>query len=199
MKTLRCYPRLTSRRRRRWGGDEQGQSLLEFAIAAVALFTLVCGILEFSRYLYTYHFVSEATREATRYAAVRGYTFNGTSCTVYTPTGPGFFDCAATNTNVTNYVVSLAPTGINQTASAWVTSSTCSAASVTSPTVSTCWPETTPDSPSTVVTACASHSNSPGCYVQVEISYPYQFMIPFLPGGASTHTISSTSEEVIQQ
>jgi len=41
--------------------------------------------------------------------------------------------------------------------------------------------------------------NVPGCLVQVAVSYPFHFMLPFVPRSASAWTISSTSAMVIQQ
>jgi len=41
--------------------------------------------------------------------------------------------------------------------------------------------------------------NSAGCLVDVEVSYPFEFMLPFLPKSASTWTVSSTSLRVILQ
>jgi hypothetical protein len=38
---------------------------------------------------------------------------------------------------------------------------------------------------------------SPGCLVDVEESYPYKFLFPFLP--KSTWTIASTSQMVVLQ
>jgi Flp pilus assembly protein TadG len=51
---------------------ERGTSTIEFALGASLLFTLVCGILTTCFALYTYNIVSEAAREAARFAIVRG-------------------------------------------------------------------------------------------------------------------------------
>jgi Flp pilus assembly protein TadG len=51
---------------------ERGTTAVEFAICAVLLLTLIFGIMDFSRCLYAYHFLSKSAREATRYAIVRG-------------------------------------------------------------------------------------------------------------------------------
>jgi Flp pilus assembly protein TadG len=51
---------------------ERGTSTIEFALGASLLFTLVCGILTMCFALYTYNIVSEAAREAARFAIVRG-------------------------------------------------------------------------------------------------------------------------------
>jgi hypothetical protein len=53
---------------------QRGSSLVELAFVLVFLLTVLFGIIDFSRALYTYHFVSNAAREATRWASVRGAT-----------------------------------------------------------------------------------------------------------------------------
>src|ERR1019366_8478508 len=53
---------------------ECGSSLVEYAVVFSLLITMLLGIADFSRALYSFHFVSNAAREATRYAAVRGST-----------------------------------------------------------------------------------------------------------------------------
>jgi hypothetical protein len=60
---------------------EEGSNLVEFAFIVLLLMSMMLGIIDFSRALYSYHFISNAAREATRYAAVRGYTCtNDGSC-----------------------------------------------------------------------------------------------------------------------
>lgn len=56
---------------------EEGQSTLETALSAIAVLTLFLGVMEMCLALYTYHFVSEAAREGTRYAMVRGSSCSG--------------------------------------------------------------------------------------------------------------------------
>jgi len=51
---------------------ERGSSMVEFAFAAMALFLVLFGIIEFGRMLYTYHTVSNAARLGARWAMVRG-------------------------------------------------------------------------------------------------------------------------------
>jgi Flp pilus assembly protein TadG len=58
---------------------EEGQSTLETALSAIAVLTLFLGVMEMCMALYTYHFVSEAAREGTRYAMVRGSSCSGFS------------------------------------------------------------------------------------------------------------------------
>jgi Flp pilus assembly protein TadG len=59
------------------------------------------GIFAFCTALYSYNFVSEAAREASRYAMVRG-----SSCS-------GFTDCGVTSAQIQTYVRSLGYPGIN--------------------------------------------------------------------------------------
>jgi Flp pilus assembly protein TadG len=51
---------------------EAGSSIVEFALASIILFSLVFGVMAICFALYSYNVVSEAAREATRYAIVRG-------------------------------------------------------------------------------------------------------------------------------
>jgi Flp pilus assembly protein TadG len=88
---LRAGRRCTSR----------GSALVEFAFLLPLLFAMVFGIIDFGRALYCYHFVSNAAREATRWASVRG-----SDCKDY-PT------CNAGQPEISDYVGSIAPTGID--------------------------------------------------------------------------------------
>ncbi|WP_432259409.1 TadE/TadG family type IV pilus assembly protein [Cupriavidus sp. TMH.W2] len=51
---------------------ERGTTAVEFAIVAVLFFSLLLGILEFGRVLYTWNAVAEATRWGARQAVVCG-------------------------------------------------------------------------------------------------------------------------------
>jgi Flp pilus assembly protein TadG len=163
--------------RRPWQGlgDDQGSALVEFAFVLIVALTFMFGIMDFSRFLYTDHFLSGAAREGTRYAMVRGSSWGSTAC-VSTTT----FSCNASAANVISYVQGLTPPGIT----------------ASSLTVLPTWPGTAPTG---AATACSTTkgSNSPGCLVQVQVSYPYKFLFPFLP--KSTWTIASTSQMVVLQ
>ena len=54
------------------GKNDRGGSLLEFGLVVLVFYAFVFGVMDFGRALYTYHFVSHAAREATRYAIVHG-------------------------------------------------------------------------------------------------------------------------------
>lgn len=47
--------------------------------------------------------------------------------------------------------------------------------------------------------AGAASTNSPGCTVQVKVTYPFKFMLPYMPGPNMQITMSSTSQMVISQ
>ncbi len=75
---------------------ERGNALVEFAVVSTAALTLMFGIIDFGRALYTYHLVADGARSGTRYAMVRG-----SSCTVA--------GCPATTDAIQTYVRGLAP------------------------------------------------------------------------------------------
>jgi Flp pilus assembly protein TadG len=75
---------------------EAGSSIVEFALASIILFALVFGVMAICMALYSYNVVSEAAREATRYAIVRG-----SACTSFATA------CPATTTDIKTYVQGL--------------------------------------------------------------------------------------------
>ena len=83
---------------------ERGASLVEMTLSLIVLLTLVFGIIEVSEALYTYEIISDAAREGTRYAMVRG-----SACSA--PITP----CPATSANVQTYLRGIALPGINPT------------------------------------------------------------------------------------
>jgi Flp pilus assembly protein TadG len=52
--------------------NARGQALAEFAVCSLAALTLLLGIIDFARAVYTFHAVSDDARIATRYAIVNG-------------------------------------------------------------------------------------------------------------------------------
>ena len=160
--------------------EERGDTLLEFAISAIVIFTLLFGIMEFARAMYLYHFVSYAAQAGTRYAIVRGSSWS-TACSSST-TG---FGCNAANTDVTAYVKSIAPPGVDTSKLS----------------VSATWPGTAAGSSGATCantsTPAKTNDNNPGCIVQVQVTYPFTFIAPFMP--TATPTFSATSQQTIQQ
>lgn len=51
--------------------EKSGQSLVEFALIGIILFTLFAGIFDAGRLLLTYSVVSNAAQEGSRYGIVR--------------------------------------------------------------------------------------------------------------------------------
>jgi Flp pilus assembly protein TadG len=171
--------------------SEQGSAMVEFALVLTILLTLMFGVMDFSRALYAYHFLSNAAREATRYASVRGSSFAGVSCG--TPP-PVVFACGAATTDITDYVQSIVAPGVYVSGSA--NSSCATPSSVGQLNVCTTWPGTTPTG---ATCSTANGNNSPGCVAEVEVLYTYGFFLPFVSKDVSKVTMTSTSEVVIQQ
>lgn len=146
---------------------EKGSVLVESAFTIAMLFVMLFGIIDFGRVLYTYHSLSNAARDATRWASVNGATCGSDgSC----PAGP------ASVGTITSYVQGTVGPGIDQSkinvqACGVADGSKCSASPV----------------------ACTL--NQPGCDVQVQLSYNFNFLVPVVRG--SSITLSSSSEMVI--
>jgi Flp pilus assembly protein TadG len=143
----------------------RGSALIEFAFVLPLLAMLIFGMIDFGRALYAYHFVSNAAREATRWASVRG-----SQCTAWAQA------CPAGPADVQNYVDSIVPPGISPQALS----------------VTAAWMPP-PENPA----SCTASTKAPGCAVEVQVSYNFKFMLPFLPTG--TYSMQSTSEMIISQ
>src|SRR5580658_7251394 len=57
--------------------SQRGTTILESAVMISVLLVMMFGVIGFGNALYTYHFVSNTAREATRWASVRGSTCTG--------------------------------------------------------------------------------------------------------------------------
>ncbi len=142
---------------------EDGNSLVEYAIVFMFFMSMVLGIVDFSRALYTYHFLSNAAREATRWAAVRGST-----CII-----DGSCTSEALQGDIQTYVKSITPPGVNPNPPDLTTAAS--------------WPGTGPN--------CLNDIRSPGCPVEVTVSYRFSFVVPFIR--STPLTLSSSSEMII--
>lgn len=154
--------------------SEQGTTLVELALSCTLLFSMLFGLMEMSLGLYTYNAVSNAARQGSRWAIVRG----STSCT----NTPNLTDCNATQAEIQSYVASLGYLNIS------------------SSDVSVSWlSATTSGNPATTTwTACSTGTcNAPGNEVQVTVTYPFPLNIPFVP--KSTLNLTSSSTLVISQ
>jgi Flp pilus assembly protein TadG len=129
--------------------DEDGATLVEFALAATIFFTLIFGIIEFCLVIYASNSVAIAAQQGTRYAMVRGSDWTSSCASVSS------YDCQATAADVQNYILGQAG-GPNLEAS----------------NITVTWLTTT-----AAGSTCTQYSQ--GCQVEVKVSYPFQLSIPF--------------------
>lgn len=153
------------------GGDE-GSSLLETALVMLLFLSLVIGAIQFSLVFFAFNNVTDAAREAARWAAVRG----SMSCT----NTPGLTGCNATSAQITSYVQGkgypgLVASNISVTTT-WLLASSSTHAS---------W------------STCSGRCNAPGNQVQVQVTYSLPIAIPYWT--ATSININSTAAMVIAQ
>jgi Flp pilus assembly protein TadG len=153
---------------------EDGASIVEMALASAVVFGMLFGIIYFSMTLYTYHYLSEAAREGSRYAMVRG----STSCT----NTPGLTNCKATQAQIQTYVQDLGYPAID---------------AANKMTVTTTWYTASTSQPTTWSLCSTGSCNAPGNVVKVQVIYAYPLSIPFY--GKKTLNLTSTSQMVIAQ
>ena len=155
--------------------NDEGSAIMETAMSIIILLTFMFGVFEGSFAIYSFHFISEAAREGTRYAIVRGSTAAGTAGTAC-DTSYGY-DCVASSANIQSYVQNLGYPGIIPS-NLTVSSSWAAYASGNScPTTGPC--------------------NSPGNQVTVQVTYSFPLNVPFIP--AHTYSMSSSATMIIQQ
>ena len=92
-----------SRARRRFAADEQGATVLEFALAATLFFMTLFGTIEFGRAVWQYNMMSDLALEGARWASVQG-AGNSAACTTATQAA-----CKASVAQIQDYVRSRAP------------------------------------------------------------------------------------------
>lgn len=156
---------------RRIGSREQGSAIVETAMSITILLTMLFGVMEGAFAVYSYHFISDAAREGTRYAMVRGSSA-GSACTSYTSGA-----CMASKANIQSYVQNLGFPGINPS------NMTVNVSWAGYPTGTTCTPSA----------AC----NNPGNQVAVTVIYSFPLNVPFIP--PQTYSMSSTAAMIIAQ
>ena len=155
---------------------DEGETLVEMAISTAIVMMLLFGVFDFSAYFYTYHFVSDAAREATRYAIVRG-----NMCGTQTPNQT---NCDATGDQIQAYVQGLGYPGIDPSRM----------------TVTSTWNTGTLQTDGHETWANCGTSNScksPGNQVQVTVVYTFPLAVPFL--SLQSMNVQSTSSMVISQ
>ena len=156
---------------------ENGNNLVEYALVFLLFISMLLGIIDFSRVLYSYHFLSNAARDATRWAAV-----NGATCGAPSPSNPagdnscngvgGMNNGPASPADIQNYVTNITPPGVDRSKLT-----------------------TTASWPGTGLAACSTTNNAPGCPVDVQVSYNFTFVVPFIR--STPLTLSSSSEMII--
>jgi Flp pilus assembly protein TadG len=156
---------------------EEGASLVETAISASALFLLLIGIIEMSLASYAYNFVSDAAREASRWAIVRGST-----CYTNTKSSAGCMSTTGTAaSDITNYVKNLSHPSLDSSKL----------------TVNVNWCAASAGTPKTWAACTTSTANKPRNQVQVTVQYAFPIAIPFWR--RDTFNVTSTSQTTIQQ
>lgn len=173
---LRTSSCLRFRRMLRQCAGDRGTSLVEFTFSIPVLFMLLLGFVQMCMAVYSNFCVSEIARDTARWAAVRG----SNSCI----DAPGMADCNATASAIQAFAKTAIYPGIVPGKIS----------------VSTSWLQATSDTPVTWSTCNSSISaicNAPGNAVQVAVSYPFVFQVPFARG--STWNFSSTAQMVVMQ
>lgn len=155
--------------------QDDGNSIVEMSIGISLFLMVLVGIIEVGLAMYTYNYVSDAAREGSRWAIVRG-----AACSANTP---GLDHCNASQTDIQTYLQSLPYPGINSSnltvTASWLTA--------TKP----------PTSWSTCTASSTVTCNLPGNEVQVTVSYPFSLNVPFWRNASVT--VASTSSMVISQ
>ena len=172
---------------------EEGASLVETAIALALYLSLFFGFIEVSLALYTFNFVSDAAREATRWASVRGHN----SCTVSST----FPSCNLLPTSVTSTTNSA-----NNPVLAYIDSLKYPALTASNVSADVTWWSASQDanghtSWTTQCTGATDGSGNPcnqaGNAVKVVVTYSFPLSIPFWK--KASLSLSSISQMMINE
>jgi Flp pilus assembly protein TadG len=147
--------------------SDAGATLVEFAVSASLVFIVLFGIIQSCLALYTYNYVSDAARVATRYASVRGQRCSGMP------------DCGIDNSGIQTLLRGLKYPGIDPNNLATTTT----------------WFSASANPPTTWTSCGAAQCNAPQNAVQVTVTYAFPLHIPYWNN--ATVSIGSTSQEVI--
>lgn len=163
------------------GHYQRGTTLPETVIVIAVALALLFGIIDFGRAIYTYGFVANLARQGARWAIVRGST-----CTVLNG------GCPASATDIQTYVQSLSAGATNSSLISVDTA------------VANVWPGQ--DGTGGSSGNCPRSQAKAGCLVVVKVTYPFSFILPYMPKGTTTCGLgtasicmSSTSKMVISQ
>ena len=152
---------------------EEGATIAETGLACTVFLAMLIGTFQMMLASYMFHFVSDAAREASRYAIVRG----STSCT----NTPNLSNCNASADQIQAYIRGLNYPG--------VTSSKLN--------IATTWLAVSSGYPKTWSACTSGTCNAPGNMVKVVATYAFPFSAPFVP--KTTFNLTSTSQMVISQ
>ena len=137
-----------------------GSALVEYAIVFLLFMTMIMGTIDFGRALYTYHYLSNVTRDAARWAAVNGADCGPPPIGDNSCNGQGYMNNGPVKqSDVQTFITNHTPPGID----------------TGKLTTTVTWPVST-DSPAT----CATTQNAPGCTVEVQLSYAFSFISPLV-------------------
>jgi len=148
---------------------DRGNALVEFAVSVAVLLTLLFGIIDIGRALYAYDWLYNASRQATRWAMVRGAFCNNDGINL-----PG---CPAGEQDIFNYVTNANGNGLD------ISGIDTSKVTVNSQCFATRYIRPTPP--------CAV----PG-WIQIQVQYQFHFISPLMFN--TPWTMSSSSERVVQ-
>ena len=147
--------------------------MVETALACTVFLAMLIGVFQGALAFYTVHYVSDAAREGSRYAVVRG----STSCT----NTPNLTNCNATSAQIQAYVKGIKYPGINSTKL----------------TITTSWLTAGATQPTTWSACTGGTCNAPGNMVKVVAAYTFSLSVPFVP--KHSYNLTSTSQMVISQ
>jgi hypothetical protein len=153
---------------------QRGSSLVEQSFVIVFLLTMMLGIIDCGRALYTYHFVSNVAREASRWASVRS-----SSC-IQGPWLPGchYSTSPSGGSLQSTFTANFSTMGLDPNKITFAT--------------------TYLAPPGNGAALCAAATNLPGCMVHVDVTYNYTFLFaPFI--AAPPIRMVSSSEMLITQ
>jgi len=168
--------------------NQRGASLVEYAFILIFFLTILFGINGFGHALFVYHHLDHVTKEATRYASVRGSTCstdNTTGGSCKTSNSASGIAGPTTAADVTAYIASITPPSID--ASQF--------------TVTICGVQGSAVCSASTAPACLTGNtlfkaiNYPGCTASVQVQYTYRFIFPLI--GSVPINMSSTSQMVI--
>lgn len=147
---------------------ESGETIIEFALTALVLFTIMFGIMAFSLVMFCYLMTSQAARQGARYAMVRGNSWSG-DCNKPSPA-----NCVAQEADIQAYAQSLVSVNSNNLKldATWLSSTG-------------------------VACGNADSCKSPGSIVKVTATYTYSEVFPLVTNQSYTMT-STAEMTVIQ-